>query len=92
MSRINRDYYANNSKVFSAVPLSAIVTLTSFAPAAALPLPTVSAPQASNAEQVQYRDHRRYYRIIAVIGGTIADTTAGMTVTTTGIVDRMQVR
>jgi hypothetical protein len=30
--------------------------------------------------------------IIAVIGGTIADTTAGMTVTTTGIVDRMQVR
>ncbi|MBO0143264.1 BA14K family protein [Agrobacterium sp. Ap1] len=50
------------SKVFSAVSLSAIVTLTSFAPAAALPLPTVSAPQASNAEQVQYRDHRRYYR------------------------------
>jgi hypothetical protein len=52
------------SKIFSAFSLSAIVTLTSFVPTSAMPLPVVSAPQAVNVEQVQYRHHdrRRHYR------------------------------
>ncbi|MBW9090769.1 BA14K family protein [Rhizobium wenxiniae] len=54
----------NVSKFFSAISLSAMMTLTSLGPAAAMPLPTVSPPQIGNVEQVQYRHHdrRRYYR------------------------------
>jgi hypothetical protein len=48
------------SRILSAISLSAIVTLTSLSPASAVPLPTVSAPQVSNVEQVQYRRH--HYR------------------------------
>lgn len=52
------------SKIFSAISLSAMMTLTSFGPASSMPLPTVAPPQIGNVEQVQYRHHdrRRYYR------------------------------
>ncbi len=50
------------TKIFSAISLSAIMTLTSLGAATAMPLPAVSAPQIQNVEQVQYRHHRRHHR------------------------------
>lgn len=50
------------TKLFSAISLSAMMTFTSLGAAGAMPLPTVSAPQMQNVEQVQYRHHRRGHR------------------------------
>src|SRR5690348_14691656 len=43
-------------KLFSVATLTAVISVTSLAPASALPLPAVSPPQVSNVESVQFRD------------------------------------
>lgn len=56
----------NLGKTLTAGAMSAMIFATSIMPAGAVVMPTVKAPQASAAEQIQYRsndrDGRRYYR------------------------------
>ena len=50
------------TKAQSAISISAVMTLTSLGTAAAMPLPSVSAPQIGHVEEVQYRNDRRIRR------------------------------
>jgi hypothetical protein len=50
------------TKTLSALSISAMMALGSFGPTSAMPLPSVAAPQVSDVEQVQYRNHRHHRR------------------------------